>query len=150
LALAQMTRGSIRGRVTDASGAPIPSATVTIQNQATGETRTLNTNEKGFYNAPSLLSGRYNATSAHTGFGDLVKNNLVKNNLVVDVGEQLVVDFQLKVGASRARWIVSTETQGITLGSSAMSDGRASRARSVSQRTRLNAAGSARTGHPHH
>jgi hypothetical protein len=69
---AQITGGTISGRVIDASDAAIPGALITIQNQATGQTRNVNTNEKGFYNAPNLPPGRYNATSAQPGFGDLV------------------------------------------------------------------------------
>jgi len=116
-ALAQTTGGCMRGRVTDASGAVIPGATVTIENQATGQTRTLNTNEKGFYNAPSLSPGLYNARSAHTGFGDLVKKNLL-----VDVGQELVVDFQLNVGTFENSVEVTEETHGVALASSTLSD----------------------------
>jgi hypothetical protein len=56
-AIAQTTGGSISGRVVDASEAAIPGARVTIQSQATGQTRILNTNETGFYNAPGLSQG---------------------------------------------------------------------------------------------
>src|SRR5882724_10392028 len=115
-ALAQMTGGSISGRVTDATDAALAGATVTIQNQATGQTRSLNTNEKRYYNAPSLEPGRYNTTAAHTGFGDLVKKNLL-----VNVGEQLVVDFQLSVGTVEYSVDVTTETQGVALVSSTLS-----------------------------
>src|SRR5580658_4200002 len=116
-ALAQMTGGSISGRVTDASSAVIPGATVTLENQATGQTRTLNTNEKGFYNAPSLSPGLYSAISAHTGFGDLVKKNLP-----VDVGQELVVDFQLNVGTFKNSVDVTAETHGVALASSTLID----------------------------
>ena len=47
------TSTSIRGLVTDASGAAVPGATVTIRNTATNETRTANTNDSGFYAFPS-------------------------------------------------------------------------------------------------
>jgi hypothetical protein len=115
-ALAQMTGGSISGKVTDASDAAISSATITIQNQATGQTRTLNSNEKGFYNAPSLSPGRYNVTSAQAGFGDLVKENIL-----VDIGQEMVVDFQLNVGTLNSSVDVTAETSGIALASSTLS-----------------------------
>jgi hypothetical protein len=116
-ALAQMTGGSISGMVTDAFDTAIPGATVTIQSQATGQTRILNTNEKGFYGAPSLPPGRYNVTSSHTGFGDLVKKNLL-----VDVGQQLVVDFQLNVGTFENSVDVTAEANGVTLASAMLSN----------------------------
>jgi hypothetical protein len=54
-----MTGGSISGRVTDVSEAAIPGATVTIENQNTGQKRTLKADEKGFYSASNLTPGRY-------------------------------------------------------------------------------------------
>jgi hypothetical protein len=57
--LAQMTGGSISGKVTDASDAAISGATLTIQNQATGETRALHSNERGFYNQTKLESEEF-------------------------------------------------------------------------------------------
>jgi len=115
--LAQMTGGSISGKVTDASDAAIPGATLTIQNLATGETRTLHSNEKGFYNAPSLSPGIYHVTSAHAGFGDMVKKNLP-----VDVGQELIVDFQLNVGNFENSVVVTAETNGVVLASSTLSN----------------------------
>ena len=115
--LAQMTGGSISGKVTDASEAAVLGATLTIQNQATGETRTLHSNEKGFYNAPSLSPGIYNVSSAHVGFGDMVKRNLP-----VDVGQEVVVDFRLSVGTFKNSVEVTAETNGVALASSTLID----------------------------
>ena len=115
--LAQMTGGSISGKVTDASEAAVSGATLTIQNQATGETRTLHSNEKGFYNAPSLSPGIYNVSSAHVGFGDMVKRNLP-----VDVGQEVVVDFRLSVGTFKNSVEVTAETNGVALASSTLID----------------------------
>ena len=56
-ALTQTTGGSISGRVIDASDAGIPGAIVTIENLATGQARTMETNEKGFYSAPGVCAG---------------------------------------------------------------------------------------------
>jgi carboxypeptidase family protein/TonB-dependent receptor-like protein len=50
---------TIRGTVTDASGAVVPSATVTVQNEATGLARTMTTNTTGAYEFPALPIGRY-------------------------------------------------------------------------------------------
>src|ERR1700722_8285111 len=91
-ALAQASGGSIGGRGSDAAGGLGPAALVTMRNQSTGEARTLRTNDRGFYSFPNVAPGRYDASVSHAGFGDLAKKNLL-----VNVGEQLIVDFELNV-----------------------------------------------------
>ncbi|HZT40145.1 MAG TPA: carboxypeptidase-like regulatory domain-containing protein, partial [Bryobacteraceae bacterium] len=55
--IAQETRGTIVGRVTDPSGALIPNADVQVANKAMGTTVALKTNADGIYTAPLLLPG---------------------------------------------------------------------------------------------
>jgi len=56
--LAQNTNsGDIRGTVTDATGAVIPGATVTLLNIDTGVTNELVRNSVGLYDAVSILPG---------------------------------------------------------------------------------------------
>ena len=50
LLLAQSDTGRVTGTVTDATGAVIPGATVTLVNTDTGSTQTATTNGEGFYN----------------------------------------------------------------------------------------------------
>jgi len=58
LALAQNTNsGEIRGSVTDASGAVIAGATVTITNLDTGTSKDYITNGDGIYDTASILPG---------------------------------------------------------------------------------------------
>ena len=57
--LAAQSTATIRGTVTDASGAVVPSASVTVQNEATGLARTMTTNATGAYEFPALPIGRY-------------------------------------------------------------------------------------------
>lgn len=54
---AQETTGSIRGRVTDETGAPISNATVVVRHEPTGTTATLMTNEEGSFNTRGLRVG---------------------------------------------------------------------------------------------
>src|SRR5215831_2400885 len=69
LLLAQVeTSTSIRGIVTDASGAVVPRATVTIRNTATNENRGTNTNDSGYYAFPSVIPGTYDVTVTQSGF----------------------------------------------------------------------------------
>src|SRR5438046_3402094 len=63
--------GSIRGDVTDASGAAVPNATVTITDLATDSRITVKTSQTGEYEANGLRSGAYKVNVAAAGFGTL-------------------------------------------------------------------------------
>src|SRR2546426_9992861 len=58
-AFGQAVTGTILGTVTDATGAVIPGATVTLTHTATGRARTVQTDSSGEYTAPSLPTGQY-------------------------------------------------------------------------------------------
>ena len=92
--LAQVeTSTSIRGLVTDASGAAVPGATVIIRNTATNESRTIITNDSGFYAFPSIIPGTYDVTITHAGF-----KKAEVTGRVAQVSESAQVDVTLEVG----------------------------------------------------
>ena len=62
------TVGSISGTVRDEKGAVVPRAEVSIQGEGTGISRTVNSDDNGFYLAPSLPAGRYTITTSPSGF----------------------------------------------------------------------------------
>ena len=64
IAPAQSNQGRIVGRVTDATGAIVPGATVLILNTETGIKRELETNSAGEYVAPNLNPGMYDVTAS--------------------------------------------------------------------------------------
>ncbi len=64
----QAVNGSIRGRVTDAAGAIVPQAKVTVTNNDTGFSRSLNTGDDGLFVFPNLPLGNYTVTVEKTGF----------------------------------------------------------------------------------
>ena len=68
LAHAQLTTADILGTVTDATGAVVPNAQVTIKNLATGETRTGATSASGEYTFSLLQPGHYSITVTAGGF----------------------------------------------------------------------------------
>lgn len=70
---AQVTGATLTGTVSDPSGAAIPNAQLSIQNVATGETRTVSTDNAGLYSAPNLLPGRYDVTVTAPGFSTAVR-----------------------------------------------------------------------------
>src|ERR1700736_1236577 len=68
LAQTQAINGSIRGRVTDAAGAAVPLAKITVLNDATGFTRTASSEDDGYYVIPNLPLGTYTVTIQKEGF----------------------------------------------------------------------------------
>ena len=58
-ALPQTVSGTITGVVVDARSAPIPGATVTLRNEATGQQTIQETNETGVFVFSAVLAGRY-------------------------------------------------------------------------------------------
>src|SRR5690242_9923969 len=67
-AQSNLSSGTIQGTVTDPSGAVVPGAKVTITNNGTGQTQTLNTNGSGLYSAGSLQPGSYTVEVTKQGF----------------------------------------------------------------------------------
>src|SRR5919202_154342 len=69
-------RAVISGVVTDAQGAAVPGATVTIHNEATGVDTVLVTNSAGAYTSPPLVLGRYSVTVDVQGFKRAVTSGI--------------------------------------------------------------------------
>src|SRR5207247_6020809 len=92
-AFSQGTGGTLSGTVTDSAQHAVPGAEVTILNSATGKARKLVSNERGYYSAANLSPGSYDVTVSAPGF----KITLHKN-LLIEVGQELMVDAQLQVG----------------------------------------------------
>src|SRR5215467_12545363 len=61
-------RGIITGVVTDASGAAVPDAKVTVTNQDTSVSTVVGTNSAGNYSTPPLTPGKYRVDIAKQGF----------------------------------------------------------------------------------
>jgi hypothetical protein len=90
-ARAQSFRGSIVGTVIDQTQAPIPGASVTVKNQATGLTRTTLTDGSGNYALPQLPVGPYTVTAAKQGF-----QPVSQPDVNVDVAAERRVDITLR------------------------------------------------------
>jgi hypothetical protein len=93
-AQASPTSGVIQGSITDASGAAVPNAQITITNSGTGITRTATTDASGLYNSGSLNPGQYSIQVTAPGFQTLQSTVGVNVN-VVSGG-----NFRLSVGKS--------------------------------------------------
>ena len=66
--LAQESRGTITGTVTDSAKAVIQGASVKVTNVAMGTTVLIATNESGLYRAPYLIPGTYQIAVEAAGF----------------------------------------------------------------------------------
>lgn len=125
-ALAQNATGTLDGRVVDATGAAVPGARVTIENQATNVHLTIPTNAEGrFYNA-YLLPGTYTVTVEKQGF-----SKYVQSGIVLDVQQTIAVVCTLKVGdvsatvevtANTAQLSTETSTVATTIGTKGIVD----------------------------
>jgi hypothetical protein len=94
-ALAQVDTGTISGIVTDASGAIVPGASVTVIQQETNVRVTLGTNETGFYSSPGLRSGRYDIAVTKAGF-----QAQRKTGVELRVQDRLEINFSLTIGGT--------------------------------------------------
>jgi Carboxypeptidase regulatory-like domain/TonB dependent receptor len=90
---AQAVGATLSGTVTDASGAVISGAEITIKDVGTGVTRTLTSDSAGFYSAPNLLPASYSVTTTATGF-----STNVQTGITLSVGAQQQLNISMKVG----------------------------------------------------
>ena len=101
---AQTFRGTILGTVTDAQGAVLAGATVTVKNLGTGLERNTDTSADGSYALPELPIGTYTVTVTQSGF-----QTSVVTNVAVDVGSERRVDAALKPGQVSTKVEVSSD-----------------------------------------
>lgn len=105
LCLAQNTSsGDIRGTVTDASGAVVPGATVTVTNTDTGVTEGFVTNSDGIYDTVSTPPGNYEIAFTKAGF-----KKFIRRPVTLDVGV-ITVDARLAVGVIEEEVVVAATT----------------------------------------
>src|SRR5712672_1268838 len=100
----QAFRGTILGVVSDATGAAVPGATVTVRNVDTGLLRTTETQADGSYRVPELPIGTYDVTVEKSGF-----QTSITSSVRVDVAAERHVDSALKPGEVKEQITVSGE-----------------------------------------
>ncbi len=113
---AQVDAGSILGTVSDASGGSVHGATVTLTNEGTNASLSTTTSADGTYKFSPVRIGSYKLTATLQGF-----QTITTRNVVVNVGQDVVVDFTLKPGSvSETVEVASTvpvlETQDASVG----------------------------------
>ena len=98
--------GSIQGTVRDASNAPVPGATVTATNVATGIATVRQTTTAGVYAVTPLPPGEYRVTVTLDGF-----ERFVREGLVVDALSVVGLNVTLQVAGIKQEVVV---TRGVT------------------------------------
>jgi len=101
LAFAQ--EATIVGTVTDPTGAAVPNVAITITSAATGQVRSLTSNDVGQFVAPNLKIGRYTVRAQAGGFKVVEQKDVVLN-----VGDRTRVDFQMQMGTAQETITVET------------------------------------------
>src|SRR5437016_288857 len=112
----QVAGGTISGTVTDSSGRVIGNVQITINNLATGVTRDVTTNDGGFYSAPNLLPGTYQAKFSAKGF-----KTEARSGIALTVGATEVLDLTMKVGTAVETIQVTGEAPAVQLATSDIS-----------------------------
>ena len=92
-AYAQQDMGVITGLVTDATGATVPGARVTVTNRETGEARTVETSATGAYTIGPLRVGRYDVSVEKQGF-----KRSIQLDLELHAQDRVRTDLKLEVG----------------------------------------------------
>ncbi|MBZ5661329.1 MAG: TonB-dependent receptor [Acidobacteriia bacterium] len=100
----QTNTGRIVGTVTDQSGAALAGATVTVRDVNRGVTRTLSTDSAGEYAAPNLEPGMYETRVEAAGF-----KSLTRQNIQVQVGQDIRLDLSLEIGSTSENVTVTGE-----------------------------------------
>ncbi len=91
---AQSFRGSISGTVTDATGAVVPQAHVTLKSAGAGLSREATTNAEGVYALPDLPPGTYTLTVSAAGFKEARSSDII-----LTAQQNTRFDATLEVGA---------------------------------------------------
>src|ERR1700719_1380357 len=114
---AQDTTGKITGTVTDPSGSVVPSAKVTVTDDATDTSHVTKTDQSGTYQVLQLSIGLYRVTAEAPGF----KTVTVDSKTPLEINQTLRIDVKLEIGqVSSAVEVQSSasmvETENQTLG----------------------------------
>jgi hypothetical protein len=114
--IAQESRGSIVGKVSDPTGAVVPGATVTVVSKTMGTKVAVSTNEAGAYQASFLLPGGYQITGEREGFKKSVRD------VEVQVNSRLEINIVLEVGGSTESVTVTAESPLLNTASASIGD----------------------------
>src|SRR5258706_7572354 len=111
----QLHGAPVSGTVTDATGAIISGAQVSIKNIATGSSKDVTADASGFYTVPNLPAGVYEVRVTAAGF-----STALQSNLTLAVGAQQLVNSPVKIGTTTQTVQVTAAAPQIELTSSTL------------------------------
>ena len=100
---AQGITGTITGTVTDATGAIVAGATVTVRNVDTNATHTVTTSDLGSYKVPQLQPGNYSVKAEKAGF-----KASEQSGITLQIDQIELVNAQLQVGSTGETIVVTS------------------------------------------
>ena len=93
-AFGQTFNARITGTVTDATGAPVPSAEVTVRQVETDIVHKAKTSSSGVYDVPLLLPGGYEVKVEAAGM-----DAMIRRDVKLEVNETVTIDFAMRVAS---------------------------------------------------
>lgn len=103
-AQSQALNGQIEGVVTDAQGAAVPNASITVRNIEKGSEVRVISDENGVYRAPLLPLGTFRITVEAANF-----NRLVREGITLSAGQTATVDMSLTAGDVSATVTITSD-----------------------------------------
>jgi hypothetical protein len=110
------TTASIKGAVTDASGAVIAGAKIAVKNSALGIERNVESNSEGNYEVPALPPGTYSVEVQMQGF-----QHAIAKGVILAVSQNSLQNFSLQIASSDT--IITVESTQAVIESTTMSVG---------------------------
>jgi hypothetical protein len=108
VAFAQTDLGSLSGTIRDSAEAVVPNCQIEIKNARTSTTRSVTTDQNGYFNVPSLTVGPYTVSATAAGFKHLVTTVDVTTN-------GATANLQLSVGNVQQEVTVTSESGSVSL-----------------------------------
>ncbi len=102
---AQGVQATLKGRVTDSSGAIVPSVKIEVKNTGNNVVVNTVTDSAGLYTVPFLAPGSYVVSAEAPGF-----KKYVRENLELSVDQVVELDARLEVGAVSEQLMVTSES----------------------------------------
>src|SRR5262245_51052535 len=103
--IAQTSRGTVTGIITDASAAGVPGASVELKSKQTGVSRSTTSNESGLYRFDAVDLGEYDLTAKASGF-----RTITNRSVTVQAAQTIGLDIRLEVGDNVSSVEVSAES----------------------------------------
>jgi hypothetical protein len=100
--------GTVQGTVSDATGAVISNAKVTLTETSTQVARNTQTDGSGIYVFPNIAIGTYSLQVANAGF-----ETFTESNIVLEVGSNISINVKMTVGAATQK--VEVRSEGLAL-----------------------------------